>query len=313
MEIITLKDEYAKKRHIKKRLVRDWRLYVLLLPALLYIIVFCYVPMYGVLMSFQNYKPSLGIAGSQWVGFDQFKRFFASPMFGTVIKNTITLSLYSLLAGFPLPIIFALGLNRVNNARYKKIVQTVTYAPHFISSVVMASMIILFLSPRNGIINHVITFFGGEPIFFMANNEMFKHIYVISGIWQTVGWSSIIYIAALSSVDPTLYESASIDGATKLRMIWHIDIPTILPTIVILLVMNAGKIMSVGYEKVYLLQNSLNTDASEIISTYVYKTGLVGGQYSFSAAVGLFNSIVNVILLVIVNKVAKTLGETSLW
>ena len=292
---------------------RDWQLYLLLLPVVLYFIVFSYLPMYGIQIAFKNFSPRLGFLDSPWVGLDHFSRFFHSFYFKEVLGNTITISLYSLILGFPAPIILALMLNEIRSGKFKKTVQTVTYAPHFISMVVMCGMIFLFLSPQNGIINKVIEAFGGEAIYFMGEPRYFKTIYVLSGIWQNTGWNSVIYMAALSGIDPAIHEAAEIDGAGRLRRIWHINIPGILPTIIILLIMNCGTIMSVGFEKVFLLQNDLNRSASDVISTLVYRQGLILSDYSFSTAVGLFNSIVNFMLLVGVNTIARKVGDVSFW
>ena len=285
----------------------------MLLPALIYFIVFCYWPMYGAQIAFRDYIATKGIWGSPWVGFDHFTRFFNSPYFWDLIRNTVVISLYNLIAGFPLPIILALSLNELRNERVKKTIQTITYAPYFISVVVMCSMIMSFLNPSTGIINKMIETLGGEAIPFLSKEELFPSIYVWTNVWQATGWGSVIYIAALSGVDPALLEAATLDGATRLQKIWYVNLPAITPTIVILLILNCGGILSVGYEKIFLLQSPLNTATSEVISTYVYKTGLVGAQYSFSTAVGLFNSVVNLIMLTIVNAVSRKVSENSLW
>jgi putative aldouronate transport system permease protein len=300
-------------KRIQKVIVKDYQLYLLALPAVLYFFIFHYVPMYGIQIAFKNFMPVKGIWGSPWVEFKQFQRFFSSYQFWQLIKNTIGLSFYDLIAGFPVPIILALLINQTRNKKFKKVVQTVTYAPHFISVVVLVGMVSIFLSPRNGLINNIIRIFGGQPIFFMGEPGMFKSLFVLSGIWQNAGWGTIIYLAALAGVSPELYEAAKVDGATKLQIIRHVDIPGIIPTAVTLLIMNAGHIMSVGFQKVYLMQNPLNLMSSEIISTYVYKVGLIQSQYSYSAAIGLFNSVINLILLISVNKISKKLSETSLW
>lgn len=296
-----------------KSLKNHWQLYVILVLPLLYLIIFRYIPIFGAQIAFKDYMVKEGILGSPWVGLKYFTMFFKSPHFTRLIKNTLTLSVYSLVAGFPLPIILALLLNEVRNRRFKKTVQMVTYAPYFISMVVMVSMLMQFLAPRTGIINQLITLITGKELQLMAKAEYFKTLYVWSGIWQMTGYSSIIYIAALSSIDLSLYEAATVDGATKLQKMRHIDLPGIMPTAIILLIMNVGRLMNVGFEKVYLMQNSLNLSSSEIIATYVYKIGLVGAQFSFSTAVGLFNSVINLILLVAVNQIAKKIGGTSLW
>lgn len=297
----------------KKRIMRHWQLYIILLIPVVLVAIFSYGPMYGLQIAFKDYIPSYGIEGSQWVGFKHFANFINSHQFSRLIGNTITISLYSLIAGFPIPIILALALNECTSVKFKKTVQMITYAPYFISTVVMVGIILLILSPSSGILNQFIQLFGGKPIDFMAKPEWFKSIYVWSGVWQGMGYSSIIYIAALAGIDPTLHEAAIVDGASRWQRIWHVNIPGILPTVTILLIMNFGSIMSVGYEKILLMQNSLNMSKSDVISTFVYRMGLESAQYSFSAAVGLFNSVINFILLAIVNMVAKKLGETSLW
>nr|WP_307991768.1 ABC transporter permease subunit [uncultured Niameybacter sp.] len=297
----------------KKQILRHWQLYLILLIPVVLVAIFSYGPMYGVQIAFKDYIPSYGISGSKWVGLKHFQSFIGSHQFPRLIGNTLMISVYGLIAGFPVPIILALALNECMNAKFKKIVQMVTYAPHFISTVVMVGIVLLILSPTSGILNQFIQLFGGEPIDYMAKPEWFKSIYVWSGVWQGMGYSSIIYIAALAGIDPTLHEAAVVDGATRLQRIWHVNIPGILPTVTILLIMNFGSIMSVGYEKILLMQNKLNMPTSDVISTFVYRVGLVDAQYSFSAAVGLFNALINFGLLMLVNAIAKKLGETSLW
>ncbi|ALS26368.1 sugar ABC transporter permease [Paenibacillus sp. 32O-W] len=303
----------AKLRTFKKSLRKNWDLYLLITPVIVYFFVFDYIPMYGVQIAFKNFIAAKGIWGSEWIGFDHFERFFNSYYFERLIWNTLGISLYQLAVGFPIPLILALLLNEVGNGRFKRFVQTVTYAPHFLSTVVMVGLIFLFLSPQNGIVNHLIVLFGGTPISFMTEPEWFKTIYVFSGVWQGMGWNSIIYLAALAAIDPSLHEAARVDGASRLRRIWHINLPGIMPTVVILLILNVGHIMSVGFEKIYLMQNNLNIESSDVISTYVYQQGIIGAQYSFAASVGLFNSVINIILLVAVNRIAKKVNETSLW
>lgn len=271
VRLIDRKSERKKAWTLAKR---NYALYLFILPAFLYILIFHYWPLYGIQLAFKDYIPNKGIWGSPWVGFKYFKQFFSSYRFSQLIKNTLAISLYSLVAGFPMPIILALILNYTKNYRLKKFAQTATYAPHFISTVVMVSMVYIFLSPRTGIINTFIEFLGGEPKYFMGIPSHFRHIYVWSGIWQGTGWGSIIYIATLSGVDPELHEAAVIDGASKLRRIWHIDIPSIMPTAIILLILNMGSIMNIGFEKVLLMQNDLTLEVSEVISTYVYKMGM---------------------------------------
>lgn len=296
-------------KQVKKR----WQLYVMITPVVLYFIIFDYWPMYGIQLAFKNFVAVKGIMGSPWVGLRHFSRFFNSYHFWNLIKNTVGVSLYSLIVGFPIPIILALMMNEVRNKHFKKTVQTITYAPHFLSTVVLVSMIIAFLSPSSGILNHIIKFFGGKPISFMTEPSWFKTIYVFSGVWQGAGWGSIIYMAALAGVDIQMYEAAIVDGASKWQRMVHITIPSILPTATIMLILNAGKIMSVGFEKVFLMQNGLNLQSSDVISTYVYRVGLLGAEYSFSTAVGLFNSIINFLLLILVNSFAKRFSESTLW
>lgn len=303
----------SKWKAFKRTLRKNWDLYLLITPVIVYFFIFDYIPMYGVQIAFKNFVAAKGIWGSDWSGFVHFQRFFDSYYFGRLIWNTFSISLYQLAVGFPIPLLLALLINEVGSRSFKRFVQTVTYAPHFLSTVVMVGLIFIFLSPQNGIINHIIVFFGGEPISFMTESKWFKTIYVFSGVWQGMGWNSIIYLAALSGIDPSLHEAARVDGASRLRRIWHINLPGIMPTVVILLILNVGHIMGVGFEKIYLMQNNLNIESSDVISTYVYTTGIVGAQYSFAAAVGLFNSIINVILLVAVNQIARKVNETSLW
>lgn len=302
-----------KKGDLWKKIIRNWQLYVFILPAFLSIIIFSYIPMYGILIAFNNYVPTDGILGSHWVGFEHFTRFFNSYYFWDLLWNTLSISLYGLAIGFPLPIILALSFNEVKDGFFKRTVQTVTYAPHFISMVVMAGMIITFLSPSSGMITHVIEAFGITPPNFLTDPRWFKTIYVISDVWQGTGWGTIIYLAALTGVDPGLHEAAILDGATRLQRIRYINIPTIIPTITILLILNMGSLLGVGFEKILLLQNPLNMESSDVIATFVYRSGLVNAQYSFSTAVGLFNSVVNAILLVLVNQIVRRTSENSLW
>lgn len=296
-----------------KAILRNWQLYVLITPVVLYFIIFSYWPMYGVQLAFKNFLAVKGIWGSPWVGFKHFERFFNSYHFWNLIRNTVGISIYSLAVGFPVPIILALMMNEVKSNKFRRAVQTITYAPHFLSTVVMVGMIVAFLSPSTGIVNTVIKAFGMKPIPFMTEASWFKTIYVLSGVWQNAGWGSIIYMAALAGIDPSLYEAALVDGASKLQRIRHISIPGILPTAITMLILNCGHLMSVGFEKVFLMQNGLNKQASDVIATYVYQVGLVGAEYGFSTAVGLFNSVINFLLLLLVNNISKKLSETSLW
>lgn len=286
--------------------------YLLMLPAIIYVAIFCYGPMYGIQIAFKDFRPVLGYSGSPWVGLKHFINFFNGANFWRLIGNTLYLTTYSLLVGFPIPIILALLLNEVRE-KVRKPVQTILYAPHFISVVVMVGILNLVFSPSFGIVNNVIAALGGEKIYFMIEPSAFRHIYVWSGIWQEMGWNAVIYIAALSTVDEALHEAARIDGASRLQRIWYINIPTILPTIVILLIMRIGSMTSIGYEKIYLLQNDLNVEVSEVISTYVYKRGIVNTNYSFSTAVGLFNNLINIILLIFANFFARKTTDTSLF
>lgn len=301
-----------KENRIWKSMKRNWRLYVLILPAIIYFVVFHYVPMYGVQIAFKDFIATKGIWGSPFVGFDHFERFFNSYYFGRLLKNTLLLSLYQLLL-FPLPIILALSINELRNGAFKKWTQTLTYAPHFISVVVMVGMIVIFLDTETGLVNRIITAFGGEAIPFLTSPSWFRHVFVWSGVWQTLGWNSIIFIAALAGISPELHEAATVDGATRMQRIWHINIPGILPTIVVLFILNIGSFMSVGFEKVLLMQNSLNAPTSDVIQTFVYQAGLLEGQYSFAAAIGLFDSFINIALLILFNYVARKVSDTSLW
>lgn len=297
-----------------KRMKKNWVLYVFLLPAVVYLATFAYAPMYGLLIAFKNYVPSQGILGSSWVGLRWFRTFFETPRFWQILGNTLALSISSLVLGFPFPILLALIINGIRSTKFKKFSQTVTYMPYFISTVVLVGMMSVFFSPRSGFINTILSMLGGiGDTFFMGEEKYFRPMYVWSGIWQSMGWNSVIYIAALSGVNQELHEAAMIDGANKFKRVLHVDIPTILPTIVILLVMNCGSVLSVGYEKVYLMQNNLNIGKSEVISTYVYKMGLQQMRYSYSTAIGLFNNVINFTLLVTVNKISKKLSGTGLW
>ena len=292
---------------------RDYQLYIMMLPVVVYLFIFAYIPIYGVQIAFKDYNVGQGILGSPWVGFDNFTRFFRSFQFWNVLKNTLVLSLYGLIAGFPSPILLALMVTQVRREGFKKFVQTVTYAPHFISEVVVVGMLFIFLSPTSGIVNIGLGKLGVQAVNFLAEPSMYKHLYVWSGVWQGAGWGSIIYIAALSAVSPELYEAARIDGASKFQQIVHIDFPSILPTATILLIMNAGSIMNQGAQKAFLMQTGTTAASQEIIATYVYKVGLIQNQFSYSSAIGLFNNVINIILLVTVNTVSRRLSENSLW
>lgn len=297
----------------RRSFLRHWQLYLIMVPALLYFLIFKYVPMVNAVIAFKEYNVVKGIWGSDWAGLKYFMLFFDNPVFWTLLKNTLGLSLYSLVVGFPIPIILAVFLNEIKDGIFKRAVQLVTYAPYFISTVVMVSMIILMLSPRLGVANLGLRTFGLEPINFLGRPNMFAGIYAWSGIWQFGGYSAIVYLAALAGVDVQLYEAAKMDGASRIQKIFYIDLPGIMPVIVIILILNVGTLLGVGFEKVFLLQNPLNLASSEIIATYVYKVGLLNANYSFATAVGLFNSVINMILLVLVNAFAKRVSETSLW
>ena len=293
---------------------RNWQLYLLLLPAVVLLFCFTYIPMYGIQIAFKDFTPRLGIQDSPWVGLEHFQTFFNSYQVKTLFTNTITLSLYSLVAGFPFPIILALMMNQIKVKRFKQTLQVVTYLPHFISTVVMVGIMLILLSPSSGLFGNLARMLGvADPPNLMGQAGAFQSIYVWSDVWQHAGWDSIIYIAALAAVDPSLYEAATVDGAGKWQKIKYIDLPFLVPTAVILLILRAGNIMNVGFEKVYLMQNPLNTTISEIISTYTYKIGIISNQYSLSAAVGLFNNVINFVLLILVNQVSKKVGDTSLW
>ncbi|GAA3129951.1 ABC-type polysaccharide transport system permease subunit [Kribbella aluminosa] len=297
------------------RILRAWRLYVLLAPALIWVLVFCYWPMYGVQIAFRDFSPATGLTGGPWVGFEHFTRFVTSYQFGLVLKNTLILHLYELAVGFPAPIILALVLNAVRQKYFSRAVQLITYAPNFISVVVVVGIMVMLLDPQAGAVNSLVNLFGAPSVNFMGQAGWFRHLYVFSGVWQTAGFSAIIYLAALSSVPPELHEAARVDGASRLRRIWHLDLPAILPIAVILLILNIGNILNVGFEKVLLMQNPLNLDVSQVIGTYVYQVGLKAPipQYSYATAIGLFNSVVGVLLLVIVNQMARRIAKAGLF
>lgn len=290
----------------------NWKLYLLVSPVLIYYIIFCYKPMYGALIAFVDYRPGKGLFECNWVGFKYFIQFFDSVFFGRVLKNTLTISITSLLVGFPMPIILALLINEVQSKKFAKTVQTISYLPHFISMVVICGMIKDFTA-ADGIITELISLFGGKKQSLLNDPSMFVPIYVLSGVWQEVGWGSIIYIAAIAGVDQSLYEAAAIDGAGRLRQTWHVTLPSILPTIIILLIMRVGQLLNVGFEKIILLYNPAIYDTADVISSFVYRKGILEYNYSYSTAVGLFNSVVNFTLLVVVNNVSKKTTESALW
>lgn len=294
------------------RIRKNWGLYLLLLPAVVLVLLFSYVPMYGILIAFKDYSPALGILDSPWAGLKHFEKFFNSYQFSTTVTNTIVISLYSI-ATFPIPIIFALMVNQMRQNGFKRFFQTVSYMPHFISTVVMVGLMLILFSPSSGLIGNIFRLFGAEAPNLMGTAPWFSSVYVWSDVWQHTGWDSIIYIAALSAVNPSLYEAATMDGASRWQKIRFIDIPMLMPTVITLLILRMGSLLGVGFEKVYLMQNSLNLSHSEVISTYVYKIGMLSSQYSYSSAINLFNTIINFILLILVNQFSKKYSENSLW
>jgi len=309
-------DRWMKKKmtgdRIKKDFQRNWTLYLLVLPVIIFYAVFMYKPMYGAIIAFMDYTPAKGISGSEWVGFTNFARFFSSPYFVRLLRNTLLLSIYSIVFGFPAPIILALLLNEVGSKKFKKISQTVTYLPHFVSMVVICGMIKDFCL-STGLINDIIAFFGGERVPLLQDPRYFRTIYTVSSIWQEVGWGSIIYLSALSGVDAQLYEAAAIDGAGRWKQTLHVTLPGIMPTIIVMLILRMGSLMSMGYEKTILLYNSAIYETADIISSYVYRVGLIEQDWSYSTAIGLFNSVINCVLLVVTNMISKKTTESSLW
>lgn len=302
----------SKKKNIGQRIYNDRALYLLLLPSFIILFIFTYMPMYGVVIAFKDFTPAKGIMGSEWAGLKYFKQYFNSYQFWPTIKNTLLLSIYSIIVTFPLPILLALLCNQMRTGKFKKIFQVSTYLPHFISTVVMCGMIILFLSPSSGVIAKLLSLIGIQMPNVMGSATAFPSVYVWTEVWQHLGWDSILYIAALAAIDPSLYEAATMDGASKWQKMLKIDIPLLMPTATVMFILRMGSVMNVGFEKVYLLQNNLNTASSEIISTYVYKMGLVSSQYSLSSAIGLFNNLINLLLLVSVNYISKKMSDTSL-
>lgn len=303
-------------RNFKKKLRADWvrnrSLYILVLPVIVFYILFNYKPIYGAIIAFQDYVPRLGISGSEWVGLANFKRFFSDIYFGRLMKNTLLLSVYDILFGFPAPIILALLLNEIHNKFFKNVTQTITYLPHFISMIVVCGMLTDF-SLSTGLFNDIIEFFGGERHPLLQDPKLYRTIYIASGIWQQVGWGTIIYLSALAGVDSQLYEAAEIDGATKWKQTLHVTLPGIAPTIITMFILKIGKLMSMGYEKTILLYNPSTFETADIISSYVYRIGLLEQDWSYSTAIGLFNSVINFVLLILANKLSKKFSETSLW
>ena len=295
------------RKTLGQRILENWQLYLLLIIPIVITIIYKYIPMYGIQIAFRDYKANRGFFGSKWVGWYWFERFFTAPTFQRMIVNTVKLSLFSLLWSFPVPIILSLAINQLRFKKYKRVVQTVLYAPHFISIMVVCGMIRIFLSPYGGLINLLL----GTRIDFMTVPEAFRTIYIASGIWQDAGWGTIIYLATLSAVDPGLYEAAKIDGATMFQRIMTIDLPELTPMIILQLIMSASGLMSVGFEKVFLLQTELNKVTSDVIAVYVYEQGIIDHAYSYSTAIGLFNTIINIILLIVVNNIAKKAADVS--
>lgn len=300
-------------RRLGRYIWRDRYLFLLISPVVLYHIVFHYIPMYGAIIAFKDFSPGEGILGSPWVGFENFQTFFDSFYFVRIVKNTVLLSLYTLLWGFPVPIIFALMLNELRNQLFKRSVQTISYLPHFISVVVIAGMIVKFVSPNDGVINKGLSAIGIGSIDFLSRPEWFRTIFVASEIWQGFGWGAIIYLAALAGIDPSLYEASDVDGATRWQKMLFVTLPGLVPVMVILLILNMGNLMVVGFEKVLLLYSPATYETSDVIQTYIYRRGIISADYSLAAAIGLFNSTINLILLVTVNRLARRFTETSLW
>lgn len=302
----------SKFQRTVRQIVRCRQLYLLILPAIIAVLIFHYFPIYGVQIAFRNYRPRKGIWGSDWVGLANFLRFFNYRDFGKILKNTLSITLYSL-STFPLAVILALMINEVQNKAFKKYVQMVSYAPHFVSTVVVCSMVILFTNYQSGLFNTILTSLGLDRIDFMIQPQYFTSLYVWSGVWQNIGWGTIVYLAALNNVSPELVEAAKIDGATRFKIVRHVTFPCILPTVITMLILRTGSVLSVGFEKIFLLQNPLNLEVSRVISTYVYEIGIEGGQFSYSAAIGLFNNVVNVIMIMIVNAISKKITDVGLW
>lgn len=304
-----------RKRPLSQRILRSWQLYLLLIPAILWVAIFAYWPMYGIQIAFRDFTPVGGITGSEWVGMKHFERFVESYNFWPLIRNTLVLAFYELIAGFPVPIILALALNGIRQKYFSRVVQLVTYAPNFISVVVVVGILVMLLDPQTGIVPHALSLLGIDPPAFLTDPQWFRHTYVWSGIWQTAGFSAIIYLAALSSVPPELHEAAKVDGASHLRRMWHIDLPAIMPIAMVLLILSVGSIMSVGFEKVLLMQNPLNLTTSQVIDTYVYEVGLKSPipQYSYATAIGLFRSVVGLLLLIAVNAFSRRVTKAGLF
>lgn len=296
-----------------QRLNRTKYLWLLFLPCLLYYLIFRYVPMFGIIVTFKNYNLFRGLFASEWVGFKYYAMFLHNPDFYVLMRNTVLLGVYKLIFGFPAPIVLALLLNETRRRVFKRLVQTVSYLPHFISNVIVASMVVMFLSPTTGIVNQLIRALGFEPVNFMMEPGLFRSIYVASEIWQNTGWETIIYLAALTTIDPMLYEAADIDGASRFRKLWYVTLPGIAPAIVTIFILNVGKVLEIGFEKVFMMYNPATYETADIISTYVYRTGLVQGNFSYAAAIDLFMGVISLIFVITANAVSRKVGETSLW
>ncbi|WP_413377414.1 ABC transporter permease [Alkalihalobacillus sp. 1P02AB] len=301
------------KPKTKNALLKHWDLYLIMIPGILFFLIFRYVPMWGVVIAFQDYSVFAGISGSEWVGWKHFERMFQTEEFYRIFSNTLLISLYKLFWGFPAPIIVALMLNELRNMLYKRTIQTVIYMPHFLSWVIVGGIMINILEPSTGIVNHFIQFFGFDPIYFIADDSWFRTVLVTSDLWKSVGWGTILYLAALAGINPQLYEAARVDGANKWQQTWHITLPCLLPTIVILFILQMGNILEVGFEQVFILLNPLVYNVGDVFETYVYRVGVTQGQFSYTTAVGLFKSVIALILVVSANKMAKKLGQNGLW
>lgn len=308
--------QYSQKRPLKYYLKRDRFIYLLLLPGLLYYLIFRYIPMFGIIIAFEDYKPFFGIEGiftSNWVGLKHFMKFFQSAYCLRLIKNTLLLSLYTLIWGFPLSIVLALFINELRFNRFKKVVQTVSYLPHFLSAVIVCGIIRTMTGTDGGLLNAIIVHFGGEPIYFLGETQWFRTIYTVSDVWQTIGWNSIVFIAAMAGIDRALYEAAKVDGAGVLKRMWYVTLPGIMPVVTIMLIMRVGNILNVGYEKVLLLYSPQIYSVSDIISTYVYREGLINQNYSFATAVNMFTSVVSLVMVLGTNYVTKKMGQEGVW
>lgn len=310
--------KYHRLDKVRKRDPRkDWELYLFLIIPVAYVFIFKYLPMGGLVVAFQDYKVRKGFLGSEWVGFDQFIRFFESHMFKDVMKNTFILSFYSLIVSFPIPVMFALAMNSIKNQRFKKITQTIVNMPHFISTVVLVGVLMMIFHSHQGIYGNVMHMITGKyPKDLFASPSAFRHFYVWSAVWQNFGWNSIIYTAALANVDPSYHEAAELDGASRLQRVLYVDLPTIMPTIITMLILRMGSVFTLGFEKIFLMQNSLNLSASQVVSTYVYEMGISGsgiGNFSYATAIGMFNNFIELVLLLVVNKISKKVSETSVW